>query len=108
MSAENSPEHEPGTLSESEFEELCRTSPFKDFKTGSFDLAKLMWVHGLSSGDAGRTLNMSKQNASALAKRLEAARAKAPKGWVQLNVYVPPELEREIMERLEKIRSTLE
>lgn len=94
------------TLSEAEFAELCKAPRFKSFKVGSLDLAKLMWVDGLSQGEAGKKLGLSRQNASALAKRLESARASAPEGWVLLNVYVPPELEREVQERLEVIRKT--
>jgi hypothetical protein len=94
------------TLSEAEFAELCKGPQFKSFKVSSLDLAKLMWVDGLSQGEAGKQLGLSRQSASALAKRLEAAKASAPEGWVLLNVYVPPELEREVHERLDQIRAT--
>lgn len=92
-------------LSESEFDELCKSSRFKTFKVSSFDLAKLMWVDGLSPGAAGKKLNMSRQSASALAKRLEAARASVPEGWVLLHAYVPPELEREVLQRLKSLHA---
>jgi len=96
---------EKTTLSESDFDALCKSPRFKSFKVSSFDLAKLMWVDGLSPGAAGKKLNMSRQSASALAKRLEVARASVPEGWVLLNVYVPPELEREVLQRVQLLRA---
>jgi hypothetical protein len=105
MTVDKPPEQQ--TLSDSEFEELCKSDRFKAFKVKSLDMAKLMWVSGLSAGDAGRQLNMSKQNASALAQRLEAARASVPKGWVKLDIYVPPELAQKVSEWLETYLSSI-
>lgn len=93
-------------LSEQEFETLLPNIMDK-FTGKSLQVAKLMWVEGMTAIEAGKTHGMSKQSASALGIRLERARAEAPEGWVALNLYAPPELAKEVKARVKALREAI-
>lgn len=75
------------------------------FSARKIEVARLVLVDGLTQTRAGEQHGLSKQNVSALFKRIREIRANAPDGWVLLkNIYVPPELATEILCRVEQLK----
>lgn len=74
------------------------------FSARKIEVARLVLVDGLTQTQAGERHGLSKQNVSALFKRIREIRANAPDGWVLLNIYVPPELATELLHRVERLK----
>jgi len=85
-------------LTKTEFDEKKRC--LESLAYSSVLLAELVLVNGLTVAAAAQQLNMSRQNAHQIMKRVGALIEGFPADWEKLELWVPPELAAEVRRRV--------
>jgi hypothetical protein len=90
-----------------EFDDLER-GKLRQLPRKTLDLARLMRVEGKTQTEAADALGMTKQVARYHRMKIDAVLNNQPSDWVELSLWVPPELAVEVRKRVTEAKEKLD